>query len=87
MTATYTPSVASALGNASKTYSTSDADFQNCVNYLIWKHTDKGSAPLTAMQALAAWQNDVVRQLREQTKQWLDQQQAQQINNPTPVFT
>lgn len=85
---TYTATIAgSAIQNGTKTFTVSDADYQNILNYLIFKYTPRhGGAPPTPGQALIAWQNDIVRTLVAETKRWMDDNQKAQVDTPPPVM-
>lgn len=88
---TFTSSVSgSATGpNGSKSWTVSDADYANCIAYLQDRYTIQGpggSVP-TKLQALAAYQQESINALIEQTKNWLDRKDIAQVNNPPPVFT
>ena len=85
---TFTSSVSGSVSgpNGSKSWTISDADYLNCLNYLVAKYTGRGTAP-TMAQALIQWQQENITKLAAETKAWMDNQQAQAINNPAPAFT
>jgi hypothetical protein len=86
---TFTSSVSgSATGpNGSKSWTINDADYANCLNYLQARYTTRDGGVPTKAQALTMYQQESITALQAQTKLWMDQQQALQINNPPPVFT
>ena len=75
--------------NGSRSWTVSDADVTNWINQLIATQSAgaRGGTPPTAQQALVAWANGVVNTQIAATKNYLDELQKAQINNPSPVFT
>lgn len=87
---TFTSSVSGSTSgpNGSKSWTVNETDYLNCLDYLVARYTSpRGTVVPTRAQALIMWQQENITQLAARTKQWIDQSQKDQVNNPTPTFT